>query len=946
MAKDYPRNKGGERLGMHGMDLVNPPDGLRPGKLAYAQNVRAYVGERTSTRAMEDSSVMTLGSSVHSLRRLNDLTPAGPALGYVLIGGAAGILYANGVQVAHGLSGNPLSLIPFRPAASVQPWMYVGDSQVGGVFTDSSLGSSLVPNGMLKVRSDGLCYAMGIAEPQAAPTITSIPVPSASAISLLGPVTMSYWSNLGTGSAPAQFIWKNVSDPSASGPALTAIPPIGTNTGNSLLLNAAGDSGVNPIAWTQYQTYNGTVNTDIIGGTFNVHWVNGNQFGGLAPGGSIVIGTTLYTIATVPSNTLLTLTATAGTQNNVAYEAVANLGTVPLFTPAPGGGGYQNFRCAFTGTFYVPAAGNYTLVAHFKDDIIWGIGNSPNGNVTLVSYTGGSYFGQNAFAGQTKTALQGYPLLPRNPDEFDTGNGFGGSNTFGGSNVVLNFSQAGNYPFEIDWDFWYHFFAQLTLKCNGQDILPVSAAVITEAQYRYTYRSSKTGATSNPSPASMEQTLSVLANTVTATPSTDPQVDKIDWYRLDTGLQNFTYVGTGPNTTLPFSDILLDTAVAANPILQFDNFQPFPSIDLPRGGTVNVTGGVVTWVSGDKFNPRWLPGTIIIIGTVPFTLDKRPTSTLQLTASNVTVTGGIETIVVPADGTNLVYEIDEPDLAAQPLPYLFGPTDNINFIFGVGDLLRPGTLYWCKGNNLDSAPDTNQMDVTSPSEVLVNGAMSGGRGILFSTERAWLIMPNFFNALATVQGTVGSTWTLQESSIDRGLYIPRALAMEASGNIFFRVKDGIHLSPGGAVSKSITDEDIYNVFPHEGVIAEPVTRGAYTVWPPDDTKPQYQSMECANGYLYYDYLDINGFYRTLVYDIQGKGWVVDAYQYPARIHRLEEGGNVNGTLIGCSDGSVRPLVDSGVEQACAIVLTRCEIAGDVRALKNFGDLYIEGESLS
>jgi hypothetical protein len=88
---------------------------------------------------------------------------------------------------------------------------------------------------------------------------------------------------------------------------------------------------------------------------------------------------------------------------------------------------------------------------------------------------------------------------------------------------------------------------------------------------------------------------------------------------------------------------------------------------------------------------------------------------------------------------------------------------------------------------------------------------------------------------------------------------------------------------------------------------------------------------------------VNGYYRTLVYDIQGKGWVVDAYEYPARIHRLEEGGNVNGTLVGCSDGSVRPLVDSGVETACAVVLTRCEIAGDVRALKHFGDVYVEAE---
>jgi len=55
------------------------------------------------------------------------------------------------------LSGNPLSLLPFRPNASVQPWMYVGDSLK-----------------MDKVRSDGLRYKMGIAEPQGAPVVNFV----------------------------------------------------------------------------------------------------------------------------------------------------------------------------------------------------------------------------------------------------------------------------------------------------------------------------------------------------------------------------------------------------------------------------------------------------------------------------------------------------------------------------------------------------------------------------------------------------------------------------------------------------------------------------------------------------------------------------------------------------------------------------------------------------
>ena len=110
--------------------------------------------------------------------------------------------------------------------------------------------------------------------------------------------------------------------------------------------------------------------------------------------------------------------------------------------------------------------------------------------------------------------------------------------------------------------------------------------------------------------------------------------------------------------------------------------------------------------------------------------------------------------------------------------------------------------YWCSGSNLDSAPDTNQMDVTDPGEPLVNGAMSSGRGVLFSIKRAWVVMPNFFNALATATGTQGSTWSLQATSINRGLFIPRCLAVEGGGNIFFRVDDGIHISPGGLESQS------------------------------------------------------------------------------------------------------------------------------------------------
>ena len=412
---------------------------------------------------------------------------------------------------------------------------------------------------------------------------------------------------------------------------------------------------------------------------------------------------------------------------------------------------------------------------------------------------------------------------------------------------------------------------------------------------------------------------------ITPTASLDPQVNKIDIYRQGGGLANFTYVGTTPNSATAFNDLLSDLGAAANPILQLDNFEPFPSIDLPRSGTLNATSQVLTRVSGDLFNIRWLPGTIIQIGAttqVAYDSVRRPTSTTSwdFTQNDPNVPS------IP-DGTNLVWNIAEPGLAQQPLPYLFGPTDNINFIFGVGDPLRPGTLYWCKGSNLDSAPDTNQMDVTDPSEPLVNGAMSGGRGVLFSIRRAWVIMPNFFNAEATATGTSGSTWTLQATSITRGLFIPRCLAVSGGGTIMFRVDDGIHLSPGGLGSESITDADLYNLFAHEGSTPTPILRNGVQIFPPDDTQPQKQQISYDNGYWYYDYIGTDTNYHTLVFDEAAGGWIYDLYSTQIITHEPNEAQSVQGVLVGCTDHTLRMMIPSGTETAVTAKLLTPAIGG-------------------
>jgi hypothetical protein len=459
--------------------------------------------------------------------------------------------------------------------------------------------------------------------------------------------------------------------------------------------------------------------------------------------------------------------------------------------------------------------------------------------------------------------------------------------------------------------------------------------------YFFKWRSSFTGAVSNPSPpmlAGFTPTSGHVPNVVIPIPgSIDPQVDTADVYRQDVGLINPTFVTAVPLSVASFNDEFTDEDLAANPLMQYDDFQPYPSIDLPHNSVVNVAGSppgpwTITWVSGAKFNTRWLPGTIIntqVAGS--WSLYVRPTSATSMQAINN-----------PVDftGSSIFISIPEPILAAQRLPTLWGPTDNTGFFFSVGDPLRPGTLYFTKGGNPDSAPQTNQIEVTSPSEPLINGAIVNGIGVVLSTERGWLIYPNFANAVATVVGLQGSPFQCYETIQGYGLYTKEGICTDGGANLFFWSKEGIRVSQGGLGSQSLTDDDLFPLFPHEGQLAQPYTIGSYTVNPPDYTNPNSFALRWAEGYLYADYQDTLGNYWTLVFDTVNKAWSVDLYQFPAVIHADTQGQSI-GTATGDIGGKIRTLSPAGIEVDNAILATPSFDAGDLRATKRFADLYIE-----
>jgi hypothetical protein len=726
-------------------------------------------------------------------------------------------------------------------------------------------------------------------------TVTTAALPIVT--STLGTLTAYYWGDSPTSGPTSGYIWKNPDDPGGSGPTRSSSDAIGSTTGNSFIFDvtfAGGIPGLPGIGWDGVPMLWTTLNPD-----------------------SVVVG------------------------SNPVFAA-------PITNPYTTNTLFANFNFCLTGNIYFPAAGQYTFVLTNHDSIIWGIG----GGVTLVSATtSGSGEGGTATIsdyGQTITVVGGYPLLPR--ESYTHGD----AGHYGRATVVISVPAAGIYPIEVDYDFWGTGHTSATNigrillimatpnagPATGPNIPtiipPLTAGVKQQVQYRYVYRSSATGAMSNPSPESTAESIPVTANTITSIWSPDPQVDVVDYYRIDSVTSEFTYVNTGPNdnlgvggTNTSVTDSLLDTELGTQ-LLEYDNFEPFPSIDLPQKGTCYVSGGVITWVSGGAiggsatgFNIRWLAGTEILIGSptsLAYTFIARPTS-----GTSVTIPG------VPDGGSILApiaYEIPEPILAAQPLPYMWGPTDNINFAYAVGDPLRPGTLYWCKGSNLDSAPDTNSQEICSPAESLINGAIAGGLGVLFSIKRAWLIVPSSGSAVATATGTVGSIWNLQESSITRGLYIPRCVCVSGGGLIFFRVQDGIHVSSYGSASQSISDDSLYPLFAHESSdsgtsVPEVIVRNGISIFPPDDSHPAAQRFSCVNQFVYYDYIGlVDGLPHTLVYDIEAHGWILDAYTPPVTIHAPSDGQSQQGVLIGCNDFTVRQLVSGGgTETITGIVAT-------------------------
>src|SRR5574337_9347 len=474
---------------------------------------------------------------------------------------------------------------------------------------------------------------------------------------------------------------------------------------------------------------------------------------------------------------------------------------------------------------------------------------------------------------------------------------------------------------------------------NGQVDVGTTANPI---YYCYRLRSSQTKARSNRSPISRygvsprRQQVLLLPN---LTGAEDPQGDVLDWYRQGGALEEMTFVGTSQVAVNggAFTDNYSDDALMEADILEIDNYQPFPSVDSPFIATSTQVVGTAILVhnSANPLMGSYLPGNYVQIGQQVFTLFNRP----------VHVSGTLWFMQLVENAgyqVNVPINIYEPDVAAQPRAAVWGP-DSSGRLFGVQDVLRPGVISWTNANTPDSTRTGANTDLCPPTEPLQNGEMLSETPFVASPTRWWRGYP---------QPGSAREYAWNEVPVGHGLAAVFGICTDGE-QIYFVSKDGIEMHSGGP-SESLTDADLYNLFPHEGVFPPAfITYAGQSVYSPNYQYAASFRLAVVNGYLYFDYLDSTGVQRTLVCDLRRKAWSVDSFVGPAiTIHAgtndpaASSGAPLGATLnqqlyMGDTSGAISIEVtppDPAGEQVSWIVATREIMGDDLRSRKLWGDV--------
>ena len=1011
-----------------GLQLTRPVDLLDEGKFPFLSNVRSYTpGEITSRLGL--LLVDTLATSpLHSAQMIQDLVP-GVTTAWAWLLGAGDSLYlgqsAFGAAIDSGYSGDPISMMPYRPEQSPEPWVYLADR-----------------SRMRKVRLDGTVWQTGITPPAAAPTVG---LGALEYLVIDDFEATTGWTASGAAAAPgtasrvsttiSKIVYDSGTDEwcsiaptdfsSAFLPGMRVLlggagsemvevtdvkPALDATTIDSISYDAgtAGWCSIVPASgeWANPIRNQALVDGLItLGGTETVRiqavirnptgsglafrcyttstFAASNTLVGVAslrvfalaahaPGDAIT-DTAMTTVVTIPTggtqatgiltkSSVLNLASigdrtiqpddlihlsiklsdpTLLVEGRVYFDvdptnhdflhnalwyafrpsdlstAVAGLSTLlssGQIKTGPGGGGRQGrvpgAAGGRAGEGVTTVLGTpYTSFVIVPGGSTGGTGGGPGGvsvpqffPVETVPQTSTRDDRGDLTSGQLGTGVdQWLELTFRVGDLIRTGPDT--TRTLADVDkvrIALWISGAALQTLTVSLDSWW----------IGGTFGPDVGATGSPYFYCYRARSSVTGAKSNPSPPTRAGVIPHRQEVVVnLTEQTDPQVDLLDVFRLGGALTGWHWVGAAPNETAPFYDVWMDDSISGNETLPLDDNQPWPTVGTPKSGVVNVVGSSVTWVSGDVFNVGWLRNTLIQIAGQTYSLYAPPSSTtrLEINESAGTLTAQ-------------PFTVQEPLFAGQSFAAVWGPWDDR--LFACGDPLAAGTLYCSKSHDPDTATLADTLEITAPSEPLMNGGTYDGRNFVFSNERLFAIY-------STPQGSL-TPYSWQETPVGQGLGGRWFFCLGPV--VYFGNRRGI-FATDLAQTISLTDADLAPLFYREGS-APQVTNG---IVPPDFTRPEYLRLSTADGWLWFDYYGVDQTYHTLACDLATTSWYYDTTTPGSVIHAIDDHLPTHRVYVGGTDGGfsqVTGLSDRGTAITAQIHLPSRN-QGDARRLKRY-----------
>lgn len=950
------------RMDCSGINLSVPVDRMPPGSFPLLSNVRVIEEGRIEGRpgySLYDNSA-SAPKLLHTVRRLNDPDQSFAPGGYTNVVGNGTIIEAGPegtlTQIDTGYSGDPLSLITFRPEQSPESWMYAYDK-----------------NKQVKVRPDGVTRPIGFAPPTSAPLIEYgapaqadiLSGQSSSGWAVTSPATVATADRTQGGVTISTIIYNSGTPgwccmvPSANtsawagarmaivlnfgagnqeysvvreiNPAIVTsfIDGIQYDSGNSGLCSIVLDGLPAQLNRNSLIQINDGVNTEIIrvlevilspdGNANSIRCSTVNTFA--AGSGSVVTGMVSWYVYT-------DLVHSAGETITSNYIAVTStiVGTTELAAKIIG---TENGSLTNLGRPIDPANDYYHISVFLQN---------PGNVVSLViqvdidpGTVAGTPFTTN-FWQWTVTQAQLGNFGPASASVWvdlvlpiSTGQRIGNDLSLNFSVIyALSFAliTTAACSFGIDW---FYFFGTY-----GPVIQPNSPAGYL---YQSVNRDSTTGAESVPGPQTRYD-LFPLRESIIVTPQATNAVgvDSLDIYKQGGTLTGFVLDATVANNFISpdsFRDGIPDTSLLASPAPDLTKIQPWPLLGLPWSGVVNVVGTSVEWVSGVQFNTALLSATIILINGVVYQTYGQPRSATFL---ELFTDAGVQ--------NNASYLIASPTLAGQPLPYAFGPLEGplAPVVFGLGDLVSGGNFYWTNFSDGDSADDANFLELTPPSEPLISGQVWNGIVICGSRDNIFLVRYSF---------VTNSVYQFNRIPSPSGMWTRWASCRGPDG-VYFLGRDGIYLATE-AGAKNITDGQLYPLFPHDGAPAV----GSPSLAAVDMTQVgKFMRLSAGMFEVFFDYLDVSGTQRTLRFDIPKQRWFPHVYGDAVLSHYLiDESVTAPATpqilLLGAASGNIYSV--GGNDDAGVAIVSQAQVpyqdGGDFRTQKLNTDYIVDSDGV-